>query len=408
MDIYDMKPGIRLILPLVLAVAVVSIYGRTLGYDFCRLDDPIYIKNNKWVQSGLSIEGVQKAFTQPLGHVYIPMVALSYMVDVELFGNRPWGFHLTNLVFHLLNTLLLFFIFRKIPELEGPAAVMALLLAVHPIHVESVAWIAERKDVLSAFFFLLTIGAYHRWTLEQSVRLYLLSLLLFLLGLMSKAMLVSLPLCLLLLDFWPLGRLSGGRPGGIDLKLSLKPLLEKVPFFLLAGLFSLATLGTAGSHEVKMGLDLLPLVPRIENALISYTVYLTKLVWPWNLGVLYPHPKLDVSHWQAAASGVFFAVLAGHGLSGQTPGAIPVDRTALVFHHPGPGHRAGSSRSAGHGRPVRLYSFHGNLSDYRSRVFHPFEKEMGEATGRFRGRRDHPGVFFCYCHSGRPDSGKTT
>ena len=307
-----MKPSIRWIMPLILSAAVIVIYSRTAGYGFSFLDDRIYIQNNEIVQSGLSLESVAQAFTRPVGHVYIPVVIISYMVDREIFGDWPGGYHLTNLLFHLLNTILLFWVLRKLLGRDGPAAVAALLFAVHPIHVESVAWIAERKDVLSGFFFLATVGVYARWTRRSGIGLYVLGLVLYLLGLMSKAMLVSLPLCLLLLDYWPLGRLSeAGRPGEVSIKPTFKRILEKVPFFLLAGFFSLATLGSTASSAVKMDLAILPLAPRIENALISYVAYLSKLILPVHLGVLYPHPRLEVSHWQAVASGCLLAFLLG-------------------------------------------------------------------------------------------------
>jgi len=240
------------------------------------------------------------------------------MLDYQIFGLNPSGYHLMNLFFHVLNSILLFLIFRRITKTLWPSAFMAALFAIHPLHVESIVWIAERKDVLSTFFWILTMGAYSYYVEHRGFRRYFLVVLFFAMGLMSKAMLVTLPFVLLLLDYWPLQRLQEiksdhkvqavqetlevQKPADPEYKWSLiYPLLwEKVPLFVLAILSSIVTYVA----ELKAGAihsEVFPLVVRIGNAFISYIAYIGKMIWPSNLAVFYPHPELLVP-WQVWGS----------------------------------------------------------------------------------------------------------
>ena len=219
------------------------------------------------------------------------------MVDVQVFGLRPTWHHLMNLLFHIANTVLLFFILHRMTKALWQSAFVAALFALHPLHVESVAWVAERKDVLSTFFFMLTIGAYSLYVEERNFRRYALLLLFFAFGLLSKPMLVTLPFVLLLLDYWPLGRLER-NPAGEDPAqtpifrwATVRPLLvEKIPLFALAAFSCVVTYLVQHHGGAMQAMEILPLGTRLANALVSYAAYMGKMLWPVNLAVLYPHP----------------------------------------------------------------------------------------------------------------------
>ncbi len=264
-----------------LALATASLYVRSVGFDFVSYDDGRYIHQVDPVRAGLTPAGIAWAFTERHGVVWQPLTWLSHMLDFELYGAAPAGHHLTSVLLHVLNTLLLFGVLRSASREQGPSAFVAALFALHPLHVESVAWVAERKDVLSTTCGLLSLGAYVAWTRQGGLRRQALTAGLLALGLLAKPMLVTLPFVFVLLDAWPLGRLRSAR--------ELVPrLLEKIPYFALAAAASLVTLAVQrGAMEAARSL---PFPLRLANALVAYATYLRKTLWPTDLAVHYPHP----------------------------------------------------------------------------------------------------------------------
>jgi tetratricopeptide (TPR) repeat protein len=288
---------------LLLLLLVCLVYLRALTNDFVRYDDQVYVTENVHVQRGLTWENVKWAFCTPTAPYWQPVTWLSHMLDCELFGLKAWGHHLTNLLLHTANTLMVFLVLRRMTGAYWRSLLVAGLFGLHPMHVESVAWVAERKDVLSALFWLLTLWAYARyarcvtsgkWQVTRTASFlsrvtchvspyYFLALLLFACGLMSKPMLVTLPCVLLLLDYWPLNRFGNNR---------VWPLVrEKLPFFLLAAASSVVTFVVQRSIGTVATTVTLPMGARLENALVSYAGYLGKLLFPTNLAVIYPYPN---------------------------------------------------------------------------------------------------------------------
>jgi len=257
------------------------LYWPVTHHEFINYDDPLYITENEVVQDGLSAAGVHWAFGACHASNWHPVTWLSHMIDTSVFALEPGGHHFTSLLLHLANTVLLFQFLRKITGARWRCALVAALFAWHPLHVESVAWVAERKDVLSTLFLLLCLGAYLAYVKQPGPRRYLLALGLLALGLMSKAMLVTLPCLLLLLDYWPLGRL---RPGAFRASL----LIEKIPFFALSFAACLITFMAQHSSGALRSIDAVPLSVRLINALTSYTGYLWKMFWPADLAIFYP------------------------------------------------------------------------------------------------------------------------
>ncbi|HEV2691347.1 MAG TPA: tetratricopeptide repeat protein [Verrucomicrobiae bacterium] len=260
--------------------------------DFIQLDDGDYFTANSHVQTGLNAANLGWAFTTGFTANWHPLTWLSLMLDSQLFGHGSFGPHLTNLLLHAANTGLLFFLLRKLTGATWKSALVAALFALHPLHVESVAWVAERKDVLSAFFGFISIWAYARYARERPASsrsgplAYLAALLFFALGLMSKPMLVTLPCVLLLLDCWPLERLhlAGGKSGLARL------VLEKVPFLFLSLLSCVVTFLVQQKGGAVQALTKYSVPGRIENAFVSYARYLGKTFWPASLANPYPHP----------------------------------------------------------------------------------------------------------------------
>jgi Flp pilus assembly protein TadD len=301
----------------VLAAMVVAVYGRAGSFPFITLDDKFLILRNTALQGGLSLSGLRWAFTTDMDAGWIPLTWLSRMLDVSLFGMDAGKHHLANVLFHLLNALLLFHVLRKMTGKTWESGFVAALFAVHPLHVESVAWVTERKDVLGAFFWMLSIGAYARYAERPGVVRYGLVVLIFSLGLMSKAILVTLPFVLLLLDYWPLGRLrpSGEPRGDGDVSPSFDPaspgrlLVEKVPLFVLSAAVSVVTFLAQKNIGAVVPLGATPLWVRAGNALQSYAAYLRKAAWPSDLAVFYPHPLTNLSLWKTAAAGLFLCLV---------------------------------------------------------------------------------------------------
>ena len=255
---------------------------------------------NPPVVAGFTPQSVVWAFTQYHSGNWHPLTWMSHMLDYQLFGANPKGHHLVNLLFHLLNVLLLFLVLKRGTGALWQSAFVAALFAVHPLHVESVAWVSERKDVLSSFFWILTMGAYFRYAKSKSIQSYMIVIGFFVLGLMSKPMLVTLPFVLLLLDYWPLNRF----------KPSYLPLIkEKIPLFVLMVISCVIT--TQAQGQAVGDMESYPIGVRVGNALVSFMVYLGKMVWPTNLAIFYPHPKDSVS---VALAVVAIVVLLGISL----------------------------------------------------------------------------------------------
>ena len=291
---------------LFLILAIVMVYGQVGSFDFVDFDDGLYVTKNVYVQKGLSVEGFVWAFTTSHAGSWYPTTWLSHMLDFELYGLNPTGHHYTNIAFHIANTLLLFFILFRMTGALWKSAFVAALFAVHPLHVESVAWVSERKDVLSTFFGLLTIGAYYRYIKASELKNYLLVIIFLCLGLMSKPMLVSFPFVLLLLDFWPLKRIRFKNKydlqheGSTDYgsKGIFQLIVEKIPLFILAAIQCILTFFIQRSGGVMVSFEALPLKTRIANALISYVSYFFKTIWPHNLAYYYPYSIGSFSIWQ--------------------------------------------------------------------------------------------------------------
>jgi len=301
---------------LILTCLVMIVYCQVIHFDFIIYDDPNYVQDNPQVNRGFSLPGIVWAFTSLHSANWHPLTWLSLMVDGELYGGHAGGYHWTNVMFHLANTLLLFLVLRGMTGAWWRSGFVAALFAVHPLHVESVAWVAERKDVLSGFFWFLTLGAYVRYVAAPSPVRYFFVVVSFVLGLLSKPMVVTLPLVLLLLDYWPLRRfVVGGAASGLggDRFDGLKRVwssflpsrltegrlfretrwpwlvLEKLPLLFLSALSSAVTIYAQSQYRVVASLDALPLGIRVENALLSYFLYIKKMFWPVDLAVFYPH-----------------------------------------------------------------------------------------------------------------------
>lgn len=275
---------------ILLAMLTFVAFEPILHNDFISFDDDAYIYHNPNMISGLKIENIIWAFTNIHANNYHPLTSLSHMLDCELFGLDAGRHHLTNLLFHIANTLLLFYVLSRITKRVWASVFVAALFALHPLHVESVAWASERKDVLSAFFWLLTMLTYWQYVQRPAKWRFALTLILFTLGLLSKPMLVTLPFVLLLLDYWPFERFK-------KIRIS-RCILEKVPFFALSVIVSFITLHVQGKMGVVKTITNYPLTWRIGNALVSYVIYIEKMFWPIDLAIFYPHPKGNLSVWQ--------------------------------------------------------------------------------------------------------------
>lgn len=294
----------ELIICLLLFSAALGAYWQIKNHDFINYDDEMYVTENLQVKKGLTFEGVAWAFSAGYATNWHPITWLSHMLDCELYGLNPMGHHWTNVQIHIASTILLFLVFNWMTGALWQSSVVAALFALHPLHVESVAWVAERKDVLCAFFWILSIWAYARYIRLPVARRYLLLTFFFTLGLMAKPMMVTLPFVLLLLDFWPLYRFNSKyfqfHPPGRHSLIAL--VLEKVPLFGLSAVSSTITYYVQQGGGAVASLDVLPFKARFVNALISYLRYLGKMIWPRNLSVFYPYPQWPVEY--AVISGV--------------------------------------------------------------------------------------------------------
>jgi tetratricopeptide (TPR) repeat protein len=293
------------ILGLLLCITTALVYWQINRFDFIQYDDTAYVTENPSVQGGVTPEALFWAFTTIHAGNWHPVTWLSHMLDVELYGLNPVGHHLTSLLFHIANALLLFFVFTKMTGAIWPSAFTAAVFALHPLHVESVAWVSERKDLLSAFFLFLTLWSYIRHVGGKTPAGYFGVAFFYALGLMSKPMLVTLPFMLLLLDVWPLYRYAFQQPAphaGDKPGLSLFQLiLEKIPLFFLAALSSAITFYAQQHGGAVKSLKLIPFSSRIANALASYAEYIAKTIFPFNLAFLYPHP-ITIPVWKVGGA----------------------------------------------------------------------------------------------------------
>lgn len=286
-----------------LALVTFAAFGEIINHQFINFDDVYYLTENPAVREGLTSRSVLWACTTTRAGNWTPLIWLSHLLDVQIFGLRPGGHHLTNLLFHIVNTLLLFLWLQRATLASGPAFLVAALFAWHPLHVESVAWVAERKDVLSTFFWLLTLWAYLRYGERPGRGRYGLVLLWFTLGLMAKPMLVTLPFLLLLLDYWPLGRCRPGQGAAKGL------FLEKLPLLALAAVIGVITLYAQEKVGAVAPLREISLGSRLSTALAAYLWYPWKMFWPSGLAVLYPHPLDAIPPWQALGAGTLLALI---------------------------------------------------------------------------------------------------
>ena len=277
---------------LALIVATLAVYAPVRHHDFVDYDDLLYVTENAHVASGLSASNISWALTSGYATNWHPLTWVSHMIDVQLFGLNAGPQHVTSIALHIANSLLLFWLLRRMTRSTWRSAFVAALFALHPLHVESVAWIAERKDVLSTLFWLLTMWAYVAYVEQPRWTRYLGVVILFVLGLMAKPMVVTLPFVLLLVDIWPLDRLALGWP---------RLIREKVPLIALAVASMAVTFLVQLSGGSVAQLGAIPLAPRIENSLVSYVAYVVKMIWPAGLAVFYPYPP-EIPAWQPIAA----------------------------------------------------------------------------------------------------------
>ncbi len=286
------------------SVLIFLVYYPVLSSDFTNYDDPSYVTSNNYVKSGLSTHSITWAFSTFYSYNWHPLTWISHMLDVQLFGLNPMGHHVTGLLFHIANSVLLFVLFKRMTGATWKSLCLAGLFALHPLHVESVAWVAERKDVLSTFFWFLTMLTYVEDARNPKAVPYALFTLLFILGLMAKPMLVSLPFVLLLMDYWPLGRLHRNSHGvseanNVSRNMSFSRLaLEKVPLVLIS-IASMIITYLAQRKGGALSADS-SLIMNAGHALVSYVKYALKMLWPSKLAAFYPYNPAATSVWQIA------------------------------------------------------------------------------------------------------------
>jgi tetratricopeptide (TPR) repeat protein len=333
-----------LIVYIVLTLVTLAVFWQVNQYDFVNFDDPVYVTLNSNIHSGITLDGLRWAFSTTYAEFWHPLTWLSLMFDYQLYGLNAAGYHLTNIILHIMSTLLLFWLFNRMTGAIWRSAFVAALFALHPLHVESVAWIAERKDVLSAFFWMLTLCLYVYYTEKPVIKRYLLVLLSFACGLMSKSMVVTLPIVMIILDYWPLDRLQSRKivtnmPDVIpvstnqgkkknksekealkkntslpnDQKLSetkiagiipLWQLREKITFFVFSAVFAIITLYAQYKPSIKN----FPLGSRIANAPVAFVTYLEKTFWPHDMAIFYPFSE-QIPLWQVLGASLLIILI---------------------------------------------------------------------------------------------------
>jgi len=300
---------LNIIICVFLVVVSLAVFWQVGNHDFVNYDDDVYLTQNPYVRNGWAVDGIQWAFTSRLHGHWHPVTWLSHMTDCQLFGLRPGWHHRVNLLFHLFNALLLFMILRLMTGAVYRSAFVAALFALHPLHVESVAWVSSRKDILSAFFMFLAMLTYNRYAKNKNISPYILTALLYILGLMSKSMIITLPGILLLMDVWPLQRIhmDNSRPVKDKIKESLPLIYEKIPLFILAGIFVILTISVLRSVEFTHR----PISKYWAiDFPVYYVTYIWKMIWPVHLSVLYPYsPELPI--WKHIVSGIFLIAVTG-------------------------------------------------------------------------------------------------
>jgi len=322
----------RWLVALALVALVAAVFHPMRENEFTGYDDSFYITDNPYLRSGLTAENVMRAFTEPyealrarergephraLGWHWIPLTWISFLLDYELYGLEPAGFLLTNAILHALSTLLLFAALARMTRAIWPSAFVAAVFAIHPLHVESVAWVVERKDTLSGFFWMLGMLAWARYAERPSPAAYGAVALCLVLGLLAKPIVVTLPFALLLLDYWPLGRLTrtgAATPMRLDRARVRRAVLEKIPLFALVAAASAVTFTVQSRGGGMLGVEQLPAGQRLANAAISYVVYLEQSFWPSGLAVFYPYPAEGFPGWQVAGSATLLALLSALAL----------------------------------------------------------------------------------------------
>ncbi len=305
------------VLAILLVGLILAVYWPLQNYSFLDYDDPVYVTKNIMVQKGLSWESISWAFSESGAGFWHPLTWISLMMDYEIYGLNPSGYHWSNLLLHLIGTLLLFRAMYAMTAASVRSMVVAALFALHPLHVESVAWIAERKDVLSAVFWMATMNAYVFYVRKPRYGRYILVLLCFLMGLMAKPMLVTLPVIMLLLDYWPLRRFRDAVVGPVDAKRAVRWMiggggrlvfLEKIPLLFIALASSFITYLTVSDFQALTTMSMLPLHDRLSTAVIAVVTYLWKTIWPVELAAFYPHPGSWPVLWVAGAAIILISI----------------------------------------------------------------------------------------------------
>src|SRR5947208_4969972 len=282
------------------------VFGQTIRYDFVNYDDNEYVYANPAITSGLTLHGITYAFSGRHAKNWHPLTTLSHMLDCQLWGVRADGHHFTNVVFHTIAVVLLFLVLKQLTGALWRSAFVAAVFAIHPLRVESVAWISERKDVLSAVFFMLTLGLYVRYVRYSSVGRYLAVASAFALGLMCKPTLVTVPLVLLLLDYWPLKRFAGESS-------TRRLILEKIPLLALSAAGAGATLW---AHEKSIiPIEQIPFIWRVGNGLVACLIYIKQMIWPARLAVFYPHPARTLPVWEIGLAIVMIGIVSAGAIA---------------------------------------------------------------------------------------------
>lgn len=290
MNIASDKSRSKFLICLFLVIVTFISFSSVIRNNFINFDDDIYIYNNNNIVTGLSLKNIIWAFTGIHALNYHPLTTLSHMLDCQFFGTNPHAHHFVNLIFHIFNVLLLFAVLNLMTERTWTSAFVAALFAIHPMHVESVAWVSERKDTLSTLFWLLVMLFYFYYASKNKKLFYVLALTAFALGLLAKPMLVTLPFVLLLLDFWPLNRFQKRQIS--------KLLIEKIPFLLMSAGMSFITFMVQAKMELVKSLSHYSVLDRLANAILTYVIYIEKLFWPVDLSIFYPHLQNSISFWR--------------------------------------------------------------------------------------------------------------
>jgi tetratricopeptide (TPR) repeat protein len=316
-----------------LIIATMLVYGQVGSHSFIDFDDPEYITENVHVKTGVTWENIVWAFTSAHSNNWHPLTWISHMIDVQLFGLDPGKHHLVNVFIHIVNSLLLFLLFRVMTKSIWPSAFVAILFALHPLHVESVAWASERKDVLSTFFWIVTIAAYVRYTVKPDIGRYLPVFIFLAFGLMAKQMLVTLPFVLLLLDVWPLRRISFGSAKtatttrkdakrkqiaknslsktqeSFSLTSLTNLVMEKIPLLILSITAGIIVFLVQSKSGTVKSLEYISLPIRLENAIVSYLHYLWQMLWPVHLSIFYPHPESLFALWKIGSAVLLLLII---------------------------------------------------------------------------------------------------